>query len=343
MVLLDLICRRFDGAPIPFRVEVQHHSLEHLIADALEAHRVYELMMIRRPGDVWKYLWVKALEVPPTVMREMASKREDEYPHGRCPWPENSMPLSLFDTFFYGCWADDTSPESECWLKERESSRFLEFGRQLFQRIQLAQQEIRETDDLLIRTELTAIDPLQHCHDMDAQPPFELTTPIYESPTVPKRTTAYYQKLRQLWAGPEVQSVSVRDDDDYQTLRLLCTEQRRRSSETGRPIGHDMPLHVLSDHFPSFARWGAKVLCWQEGLGYGDLMLDSSRSCDYAELLRRTRRQLLALTHRSGEDIKGYQRTSGEGWVLYRDVRPWFDYAEVSQSERLDFLRRFAQ
>lgn len=341
-MILDLTCRPFRGDPMPFRVEVQHHALEHLMADALEAHRVYELMMIRRPGDVWKYLWVKALEVPAFVSTMMASKREEKFPYGRCPWLENSIPLNLFDSFFYWCWDDETSPESVCWLREREGGNFLEFGRQLFQRIQQAQQEILKTDDLLIRAELTAIEALQHCHDMDAQPPFELTTPDYQSPTIPKRTTAYYDKLRELLATSEVLSVSVRGDEDFQTLRLICLEQRRRALDTGRPIGHDMPLHVISDHFPSFARWSAKVACWQEGLGYGDLMLDGYKwNCDYTELLRWKRRQLLALTHRSGGDIEGYQRTSGEGWVLYHDIRPGFDYAKVSQRERLDFLSRF--
>ncbi len=340
-MILDLTCHPFRGDPIPFRVEVQHHALEHLLADALQAYRVYELMMIRRPGDVWKYLWVKALEVPPDVTMQMASKREDEYPYGRCPWPESSIPFNLFDSFFYWC-CDDTSPESSCWLTEREGRRFLEFGRRLFQRIQQAQQEILKTDDLLIRAELTAIEALLHCHDMDAQPPFELTTPDYLSPTIPKRTTAYYEKLRDLLAAPEVLSVSVRGDDDYQTLRLLCMEQRRRALDTGRTIGHDMPLHVLSDHFPSFARWRAKVVCWQEGLGYADLTLDGyDWNCDMPGLLGNKRRQLMALTHRSGADIAGYHRTSGEGWVLYHDIRQGFDYAKVSQRERLDFLSRF--
>ena len=340
-MILDLTCPPFRGDPMPFRVEVQHHALEHLMADALEAHRVYELMMIRRPGDVWKYLWVKALEVPAFVSSRMASKRQDEYPHGRCPWQENCIPLNLFDSFFYWCWDDDTSPESVCWLREREGGSFLEFGRQLFQRIQQAQKGILKTDDLLIRAELTEIEALQHCHDMDAQPPFELTTPDYLSPTIPKRTTDYYKKVRELLATSEVLSVSVRGDEDFQTLRLICLEQRRRTLDTGRPIGHDMQLHVISNHFPSFARWSAKVVCWQEGLGYADLMLDSSGHCDYAELLGWKRRQLFALTHRSGADIEGYHRTSGEGWVLYHDIRPGFDYAKVSQRERLDFLSRF--
>lgn len=68
------------------------------MAAALEAHQVHKLM-IRRPGDVWKYLWVKALDVPTFVSTKMASKREETFPHAfnRCRWLENSIPLNLFD------------------------------------------------------------------------------------------------------------------------------------------------------------------------------------------------------------------------------------------------------
>ena len=278
LMILDLKCRPYrDDPPLSFRVELQHHALEHLMADAIEAYRVYELMMIRRPGDVWKYLWVKVVEVPPSVSQRMVWEREKRFPYGRCPWPENSLPLNVFDSFFYWCY-DDTPPESACWLPERESHRFLEFGARLFERVQAAQKELQSSDDLLVQTEISAIAALRHCHDCEAEVPWEITTPEYQSPSIAKRTTAYYEKLRQLLARPEMLNVAARGDDDYQTLRTVCTEQRRRSLATGNPVGQDMPVHVISDGFPSFSRWGAKVVCWQEGLGYGDLFINEPRS-----------------------------------------------------------------
>jgi hypothetical protein len=338
-MILDLTCHPFRGDPMPFRVEIQHHALQHLMADALKAHRVYELMMIRRPGDVWKYLWVKALEVPAFVSSSMASKRQDEYPHGRCPWPENCIPLNLFDSFFYWCWDDDTSPESVCWLREREGGSFLEFGRQLFQRIQQAQQGIFKTDDLLIRAELAAIEALQHCHDMDAQPPFELTTPDYQTPTVPKRTGSFYLKLRELLAMPEMSMVAARGDDDYQTMRVLCAEQRRRSLDSGKPIGHELALHALSDGQPYYSRWGAAVKCWQEGLGYGDLMINAMECYPtFRNHIQNTRRCRMMFTHQDEGEIKGYTQTQGDGWVLYQDIRPGYDYVARSQRELADFV-----
>lgn len=338
-MILDLTCHPFRGDPIPFRVEVQHHALEHLMADALEAHRVYELMMIRRPGDVWKYLWVKTLEVPPDVSMWVKSKREEENPYGRCSWPEDSIPLNLFDLFFSWCW-EDTSPESACWLTEREGGRFLEFGRQLFQRIQDAQREIRNSHDLLIRAEIEEIEALQHCHDMDAQPPFEHTAPDYQSPTAPKRTTAYYDKLRELLAMPEVSMIAVRGDDDYQTMRVLCAEQRRRSLVAGKPIGHELALHTLSDGRPYYSRWGAAVKCWQEGLGYGDLMINAMPcSPAFRDHLQNTRHCRMMFSHQDDGEIKGYTQAKGDGWVLYQDIRPGYDYTDRSQRELADFIQ----
>lgn len=338
-MILDLTCHPYRGDPMPFRVEIQHHALEHLMADAREAHRVYELMMIRRPGDIWKYLWVKTLQVPPDVSRRVKSKREDENPYGRCAWPQDSIPLNLFDSCFYWCW-DDTSPESACWLAEREGGGFLEYGKRLFQCMEQTQRELLKSDDLLIRAELADIDRLQHYHDTDARPPFEHTTPDYQSPTVPKRSTAYYDKLRQLLTMPEMSLVAVRGDDDYQTMRVLCGEQRRRSLASGKPMAHDLALHALTDGRPYYSRWGTVVKCWQEGLGYGDLMVNTMECYPtFRDHLQNTRRCRMMLTHKDEGELKGYTQTKGDGWVLYQDIRPGYDYAARSQREHAEFIR----
>jgi hypothetical protein len=340
-MILNLTCQPFRGDPIPFRVEVRHHALDHLMSDAQEAHRVYELMMIRRPGDVWKYLWVKLLEVPPSVSIMVKSKRENAYPHGRCPWPENCLPFSVFDSFFYWCVLGGNDPETECWLNERKSDRFLGYALSLFRRVQVKQQEMLQSSDLLIQAELSAVKALKHHHDMDAYIPFEITTPSYESPTAPKRTPAFYEKLRSLLAMPEISMVAVRGDDDYHTMRVLCEEQRRRSKTSGKPLAHELALHALSDRPSYYSRWGAMVKCWQEGLGYGDLMINTkgvySTFRDHLEAVRRCR---MMLSHRDEGEIKGYSQTQGDGWVLYHDIRPGYDYAARSWREVAVFIEK---
>ncbi len=63
----DLVCHHYGSKNYPFRVRLHSHALAHLMNDALHSIRVYELMSIRRPGDVWNYVWVEAVEVPPRV------------------------------------------------------------------------------------------------------------------------------------------------------------------------------------------------------------------------------------------------------------------------------------
>ena len=276
-MLLELNIQPFHSDPMPFRVEVQDHALDHLIADAHAGLRLYELMMIRRPGDVWQYLWVKEVEVPPSVSACIAYKRQEKSPWGPCQWPEHSLPLNDFESFFR--WdRDDTSEESVCWLTARESIEFLDYGRTLFDRVRGAQAELRRSDDLLIQVELAAMDSFQHAYDLAGKLPMERTYPDYMTPTTAKRSAAFYEKLIEVVARPEVHSVAARDDKDYQTMRILCTEQRRRAIRTGNPVGDDMSLCVVSDHFPGFENWQAKVACSQEGLGYGDLLLDCDGS-----------------------------------------------------------------
>jgi hypothetical protein len=63
----DLVCHHYGSKNYPFRTRLHFHALAHLMNDALNSVRVYELMSIRRPGDVWNYVWVEAVEVPPRV------------------------------------------------------------------------------------------------------------------------------------------------------------------------------------------------------------------------------------------------------------------------------------
>ena len=64
LVQIDLQGHHYRGEPYSFRVEILDHALDHLIEDARNAYRVYELFAIRRPGDLWKYLWVRLIDVP---------------------------------------------------------------------------------------------------------------------------------------------------------------------------------------------------------------------------------------------------------------------------------------
>ena len=52
MILDLLVYHHNPRSEATFKVEVQDHALRQLLADTQLAFRVYELMSIRRPGDV---------------------------------------------------------------------------------------------------------------------------------------------------------------------------------------------------------------------------------------------------------------------------------------------------
>lgn len=60
-----------------FRVRLDAAPLAELIRAADGAHRIYELLLIDRPGDVWDYVWVLLDEMPKL---NVAGPREEKRP-----------------------------------------------------------------------------------------------------------------------------------------------------------------------------------------------------------------------------------------------------------------------
>jgi hypothetical protein len=120
---IQLECRGARNTTFRFHVTLDPIAIAVLVEVALAGLRIYELMMIRRPGDILKYLWVRFGEVPDRVIERRQSRfiRLQEYQR----WPEGMMPFEEFSGMFF--WAgDDTEEEDECWLgywwRRRESN-----------------------------------------------------------------------------------------------------------------------------------------------------------------------------------------------------------------------------
>ncbi|MGH9908097.1 MAG: hypothetical protein ACRD8U_21205, partial [Pyrinomonadaceae bacterium] len=256
-MLIDLHGNRYGREPFSIKVELHAHALDHLIEDAKNAYRVYELFSIGRPGDIWKYIWIKLFEVPKRVedlylyAREKATTRYAK----QHPWPENEIPLLEFDKFFFWC-GDDTEPETAAWLREREGESFKQFVENQFRRIEAAKDELFNSRDTLIAHEVRTLNNGTHPLDYAAEPPFHRTRSDYASPTISKRSEGYYAKLRELLALPEVQSVASRGNDDYQTIKAMCAEQRTRAARSKKIPRAAFPISMLSDFFPTAKAWG---------------------------------------------------------------------------------------
>ena len=339
---VELECHYHRGEMRPFSVDLLDHALDFLIEDARNAYRVYEFFAIRRPGDIWKYLWVQLIDVPEQVWTRYRKARSAARGRESHPWSENALPLLRFDSFFSWCW-DDTDPEDECWLRARQGTAFKTYVSRCFTRICQAQDALRESDDPLIRYEIHALQAVNHPYDYQAEIPFTLTNADYVSPVRPKRTSGYYAILCELLARPEVRSVAYRGDKDFQTIRLLCTEQRRRADVSGKRPVDELPICLLSDGVPAVTAWQAFVVFYYEGLGYGDLFIDQTdHSVSLKDLVEKHDRHWhWLLSYQDEGEIRGYQRTASKGWTFYEDQDPTRDYDRFSQSNLAKYIERY--
>ena len=303
------------GVTRPLRVIVHAYAIDHLLADAREAYRVYELMSIRRPGDLCNYLYVEPIEASEgTLERCREKKLRDE--------PNTVVPLETFDGFFYLA-GDDTESEHGCWLNYRRSSAFHDHLRGHFRRIQDAQQELRNGNDPLVRHVIQLMDASTHPWDISRGQSFRQTLSNYESRTKPKRSAEYYGTLRKLLQRPDITSVRLFMHDDYQTERLVCAEQRERASATGKITFEALPICMFSHNYPASPGWGEKVMTFHEGTGYGTLVVvEDPEEAAYIKKVaeERERCEKYLLFHAGAPDIQGYRRSDGPGWTLLEDL-----------------------
>ncbi len=257
----------------PFRIRLDTRSLVELIDYAKNAHRVYELMLIDRPGDVWDYVWVDIEAAPERVVALVKQAYEDAKPYygSEHPWPEGKVPFTVFDGLFYWCW-DDTAPEDEAWLNHRNSPILHTFAQQLLAMVHAAQCHL-DWNDYLLRHELARIRSREHPYGY-----LERGSAIKKGqetePHSSNHTPAFYKQLDRLLGDPELASIAYRADGDYRVLRMMATEQRRRANKTGHSVGNAMYLSALTNHKISNEAWDSEIWLFEEGLAHGDLFIE---------------------------------------------------------------------
>ena len=305
----------------PFRVRLETGPLAELIRATESAHRVYELFLIDRPGDVWGYVWVILDEVPTRVADRVAHARQDvrpkreDRPH---PWPDDRIPFKVFDSLFYWAW-DDTEPEDEAWLNHRDSVLMRSFARQAMSIARAAQSRLDWSDHLL-RHVTARIRSGEHpyCY-LDRAVAREKSRDL--PPREAQHTPAFYKKLSELLRDANLASVAYRADGDYRVLRMMATEQRRRANLTGHAPGHAMHLSALVNHRISNEAWESEVWFFDEGLAHGDLFIEGGGlgGGNIKALVESHHRApgKFILSPRDEGSIAGFAKDLGDGWVLY--------------------------
>ena len=172
----------------PFAIALDAAPFEQLLDDARNAHRIYELALLQRPGDLWEYLEVIATQIPPTIAGPLDKARILASQTG-APWPEGRVPFAVFDNHVRDG-ADEAAAAAEAWRDACAGEAAQAFVQELFGRIP----EVVANGNGLVADEQARIAAGTHAF---AFLPRERA--IAESrrhpPNAPVHTEAFYAKL----------------------------------------------------------------------------------------------------------------------------------------------------
>lgn len=314
----------YAGCRQRFKVVLDASQLSMLVSDATNAYRIYELLLINRPGDVWKYVHVVTESLPDGVIQRLKfAKSKANQQQAASYWDnDNVVPFAEFDGLFFWSW-DDTTPEDEAWLNRRSSSEFKSFARQLFNEVQDAQKSL-EFDDELIRHVVKQVKEKKHAYDYldrDGAIAKSIMASLQIHSDLSKVQSAFHEKLHQMLRVESIASVACRGGD-YHAIRLMALEQRRRANLTGNKPEVALELNAaIYNAIADNEWWDSRIRFYDEGLGHGDLFVNVGDSMgasikDLVEQHKRVHSRYILSSTNSGE-IAGYDKLVGIGWVLY--------------------------
>ena len=304
----------------PFRVSLDAEPLAMMLSDAANAYRVYELMLVERPGDLWDYVQVTPIQVPPNLGERIERARSAaEKSQADCPWPEGKVPFCAFDKLFHWAW-DDTDPEDEAWLDARSGPQLRSYAGELLASLVVARGNLAGSP--LLAHELSLIRAGTHRIAILSRAK-SIEEARHHPPSAPRHTDAFYASLEESLKNGGITSVAYRGDGDYRVLKLLCEEQLERASKSGQEPGAALEILALVNRQANTRAWGAEVWFYSEGLGDGDLYIDggSMGGSTVKELVEehfRLRSSKYILSQSDEGDISGFRRRVRDGYCLYQ-------------------------
>ncbi|APV50971.1 hypothetical protein BWI17_15515 [Betaproteobacteria bacterium GR16-43] len=296
-----------------FTVALDAAPFERLLDDARNAHRIYELALLQRPGDLWDYLEVIPTQVPPAIADHLKKARSVATNTG-APWPEGRVPFAAFDNQVRDG-ADEAAAAAEAWRDACAGEEAQAFVRQLFGRI--PDRRIAPGTGLVGHEEARIA---AGTHPYTFLPREQaMAASRRHAPNAPAHTEAFYAKLDELVGDAEVGSVFVRGLGDHRLLRLLCERQRARE---------DFEISVLTEREVNNEAWGAQIAYYTEDIGQGFLFVEDGAAegptvKDLVEVYATLGPGGLILSSQDEGKIPGFAHEHGDGWHLYRsEVTP---------------------
>lgn len=254
----------------PFTVEIDAKPLAILLESAIRGYRVYELMSLRRPGDVLHYFRIRLIDVDQDIQDRVDERARNFWP------PDKGGPATLslpaFDRLFF--WdGDDTCPEAECWLRFRGQPFWQERMTNIFGLVVKCQQRLRDQGDYLVQHELDRIAQGTHWRDFVSdlpRHPDKIDCPPEKTGLSP----ALFHLIEDLIGRETIQSVSC-PLADHALWRRLVEQQVRRAEQNGKPPQEAFNLSGPDSGLPfvTVADWGGEVHIPYEGACDGGIFI----------------------------------------------------------------------
>ena len=281
---MTLTPRTFDvdlrDSPQPLAVKLDAAPLERLLSDAEGGYRLYELALVQRPGDLWEYLEVVPLHLPPPLAARLDLARTTARKAGD-PWPDQRIPFGVFDRELRA----EEGEAAEAWTEACAGDDARAFIQQLFERLPQRGTDVGSHPFSYLAREHAIAESRRH------------------PPNAPAHTEAF-------------DSVSVRGLGDHRLLRMLCDRQRERddfeiSATTEREVNNLEWGARVAYYFEDI---GQGFLFVQDGATSGRSVRD------LVETYTKLGPGGLILSSRDEGELTGFTRESGDGWCLYRSL-----------------------
>ncbi len=322
-----------SGPPVRefrFTIDLDARPLVTLLDAAEQGRRVYELMTIRRPGDVLHYFWVKVSSTDTRLIRALATAKPPSPRDTRDSVAESiEAPLVAVDRSLF-TQDEDAHPAALSWTLHRTGSFWRDKMLTLYRLICRAQLRLRDSQDFLTRHELQRIDDLCHWRDFQSSIDRRTELDLPRSRTdVPAEVLA---RIKELVTQSNVRSVSCLADH-YGLWRFLVEQQVRRANNSGLPPQQTLALCGPDSGLTGIDAndWGGEIHIPYEGVCDGDLYI-----CPARKTLNHEHTGLGGnLSWAFGKDCHyvltpidhGYLgcalRTPVGSWVLYESNRPY--------------------
>lgn len=308
-----------------FIIDLDFTPLAVLIDTANYGNRVYELMSIKRPGDLIFYIYVYFINIEDKVLQHL--NRYATFNAFTC-----AEGLSLYecDQRFNG-YNDESESFEKIWCHHRKKNYWNALLEKLLTLVKAVQFRIRDIDDdYLIQHEINLLDKFKHRLDYVATipRPISFSTGIKNS-----EDQNIIELIAELIKSDKVNSVSC-PLKDFVLWRLLVEEQIRRSKNSSKQLQQAFYLSTDDIGFRNieFENWGGYVHIPYEGCTGGDLFiypswrrlntLHEGKHVTFKSVTTGKPCHYLLLENDYGE-IEGANRTIFGKWVLYESKSPY--------------------